>query len=105
MYSFWEQGHLQEHDIAIIGGGLVGMSVAASIKERRPERSVTVFERSVIPYGASMRNAGFACTGSLSELASDIDLMGHDSVRELVFQRWLGLKITLKRIEHLFARV
>lgn len=99
MYSFWEQGHLQEHDIAIIGGGLVGMSVAASIKERWPERSVTVFERSVIPYGASTRNAGFACTGSLSELASDIDLMGHDSVRELVFQRWLGLKITLKRIE------
>ena len=75
------------------------MSVAASIKERWPERSVTVFERSVIPYGASTRNAGFACTGSLSELASDIDLMGHDSVRELVFQRWLGLKITLKRIE------
>jgi gamma-glutamylputrescine oxidase len=99
MYSFWERGDLQEHDIAIIGGGLVGMSVAASIKERWPERSVTVFERSVIPYGASTRNAGFACTGSLSELASDIDLMGHDSVRELVFQRWLGLKITLNRIE------
>ena len=99
MYSFWEEGCVQEHDIAIIGGGLVGMSVAASIKERWPERSVTIFERSVIPYGASTRNAGFTCTGSLSELASDIDLMGHDSLRELVFQRWLGLKITLKRIE------
>lgn len=98
MLSFWEKQSLLGTDIAIVGGGITGLSVACSIKERHPELDVTVFERSVLPFGASTRNAGFACFGSLTEIASDIRLMGTDLARELVFKRWMGLQITRKRL-------
>jgi glycine/D-amino acid oxidase-like deaminating enzyme len=96
--SFWEKSSLLKGDIAIIGGGLVGMSVASSLKEKFPGKSITVFERSSLPYGASTRNAGFACFGSLTEVMSDIQLMGQEAARELLFQRWMGLQITRKRL-------
>ncbi|GAB5538522.1 MAG: FAD-dependent oxidoreductase [Salibacteraceae bacterium] len=98
MISYWEQTELLRHDVAIVGGGIVGLSIAASIKERYPNRDVTIFERSFLPYGASTRNAGFACFGSLTEIMSDIKCMGEEATRELVFSRWLGLQITRKRL-------
>ena len=97
--SFWERESFMDLDIAIVGGGIVGMSVAASIKDKWPNRKVTVIERSAIPFGASTRNAGFACFGSLTEIISDIDLMGVEKARELLFSRWLGLKITRERLK------
>lgn len=98
MLSFWEAQSFLETDVAIIGGGITGLSVAASIKERWPNREVTVYERSIFPYGASTRNAGFACFGSLTEIISDIDVMGAEASRELLFNRWIGLQITRKRL-------
>jgi len=97
--SFWERESFSRLDIAIVGGGIVGMSVAASVIERWPDRQVTIIERSSIPYGASTRNAGFACFGSLTEVAADIQSMGSDNARELLFDRWLGLKITRDRLK------
>lgn len=98
MVSFWEQQSLLHTDVAIIGGGIVGLSVAASLKERNPDLDVSVFERSVLPYGASTRNAGFACFGSLTEILSDIDSMGAEAAANLVHQRWQGLQITRERL-------
>ena len=98
MISFWERETLLENDIAIVGGGIVGLSAASSIKEKHPNRQVTVYERSVFPYGASTRNAGFACFGSPTEILSDIKLMGKDRARELLFKRWMGLQITRQRL-------
>lgn len=98
MLSFWEKTSLLQTDVAIVGGGLVGLSVAASVKEKFPEKHVSVFERSSLPYGASTRNAGFACFGSLTEVLSDIKTMGEEAARELLFQRWMGLQITRKRL-------
>lgn len=98
MISFWEREHMLEAGIAIIGGGITGLSVACSIKEKRPNEEVTVFERSVLPYGASTRNAGFACFGSLTEVLSDIRAMGEESAADLIYQRWKGLEITRKRL-------
>ncbi len=46
-----------------------------------------------MPTGASTRNAGFACIGSLSEIASDIDLMGREAAFDLVQQRLEGLHL------------
>ena len=98
MLSFWEKSSLLQVDFAIVGGGIVGLSVATSLKEKFPNKSVTIFERSTMPYGASTRNAGFACFGSLTEVLSDIEIMGEGAARELIFQRWMGLQITRKRI-------
>lgn len=74
------------------------MSVAVSIKERNPELDVCVFERSVVPYGASTRNAGFACFGSLTELLVDITTMGEEAARQLCYARWQGMQVTRKRL-------
>ena len=98
MISFWEGESLLHTDLAIIGGGIVGLSVAASLAESNPNLNITIFERSILPYGASTRNAGFACFGSLTEVLSDIEIMGESAARELVFQRWIGLQITRQRL-------
>ncbi len=98
MLSHWERDSLLHCDVIIVGGGIVGLSVAASIKEKYPKREVMVLERSILPYGASTRNAGFACFGSLTEVLHDVDVMGEEAARELLFQRWMGLKITRKRL-------
>lgn len=98
MISFWEQASLLHADVVIVGAGITGLSAAASVKEQFPDKSVTVLERSIIPFGASTRNAGFACFGSLTEVLSDIHSMGEEAARDLLFQRWMGLKITRKRL-------
>jgi len=91
MQSYWEQNSWLEADLAIVGAGLVGISTAIEYLELHPGKRVIVLERGLTPQGASTRNAGFACFGSLSEIASDIDLMGADAARELVQQRIEGL--------------
>lgn len=45
-------------DIAIIGGGLAGVSAALAILDRQPGASVAVLEQRVVGYGASGRNGG-----------------------------------------------
>jgi hypothetical protein len=99
LISYWEQAELLHADITIVGGGITGLSIAASLLERDATRQVRVIERSSFPYGASTRNAGFACFGSPTEFTSDIALMGVDAARELVFNRWLGIQITRKRLK------
>jgi len=96
--SFWEKDALLSYDIIIVGGGIIGMSVAASLAERWPKKSILIFERSLVPAGASTRNAGFACFGSLTEVLSDIDTIGQDGARFLLENRWKGLQITRKRL-------
>ncbi|WP_201985116.1 NAD(P)/FAD-dependent oxidoreductase [Hymenobacter rubidus] len=54
--------------MAIIGAGLVGLTAALYLKQRRPGWRVVVLERGALPSGASTKNAGFACFGSVSEL-------------------------------------
>jgi glycine/D-amino acid oxidase-like deaminating enzyme len=98
MLSFWEQQSFTSYNYAVVGGGLVGISTALSIKELIPKASVAVLERGVLPSGASTRNAGFACFGSLSELWSDIEQMGEASARQLVQDRWSGLQLLRNRL-------
>jgi glycine/D-amino acid oxidase-like deaminating enzyme len=92
MRSYWESRTWFEADIAIVGGGLIGIQTALELASSRPERRILVLERGLIPRGASTRNAGFACIGSLSEIASDIDLLGRDAALDIVRQRFEGLK-------------
>ncbi len=54
----------QKVDIAIVGGGLVGLSLAYWLSELRSELKIIVVERSTVGAGASGRNAGFLTRGS-----------------------------------------
>ncbi|MBU3699574.1 MAG: FAD-binding oxidoreductase [Candidatus Kapabacteria bacterium] len=91
MRSFWESQTWSESDVVIIGGGLIGMQTALELASKRPGERVMVLERGLIPSGASTRNAGFACIGSLSEVAADIDLLGRDAALDIVQMRFDGL--------------
>ena len=92
MISFWEQHSFLHSDILIVGGGILGLSVACSIKERDPKKNVTVLERGILPTGASTKNAGFACFGSLTELLADERTLGKEKMLSLVEKRWKGLQ-------------
>ena len=75
--SYWEhQSFFGSAEVVIIGAGLVGLTAALYLKQRRPNWHVVVLERRALPSGASTRNAGFACLGSISEPLPDISLPG-----------------------------
>lgn len=91
--SVWEkESFYAPADVIIAGSGLVGLWSAYYLKRRQPSLRISIIERSIIPAGASTRNAGFACFGSLTELLSDIEHMGEDKMLELVGMRFRGLK-------------
>lgn len=98
MISFWERESFLAFDFIIIGSGIVGLSTAAAIKEQKPNCKVLVLERAIFPTGASTKNAGFACIGSLAELLEDLQVMTSDKVIDLVLQRWKGLQLLRKRL-------
>lgn len=97
MRSYWDITSWQTYDVVIVGGGIIGISTALSCAERYPGRRIAVLERSHVPSGATTRNAGFACFGSLSEVAYDIDIMGADAAHALVQRRWSGLQLLTQR--------
>src|SRR5258708_7119694 len=98
--SVWErESFFAPADIVIAGSGFVGLWSAYYLKKSAPHLSVTILERGIIPTGASTRNAGFACFGSLTELVADTQQMGEDKMLELVEMRCKGLR----RIEKTFS--
>jgi glycine/D-amino acid oxidase-like deaminating enzyme len=99
--SVWElESFFAPTDIIIAGSGFVGLWSAYYLKKLAPELSITILERGLIPTGASTRNAGFACFGSLTELMADAEKMGEDKMLELVAMRYKGLR----RINKLFSK-
>lgn len=98
MYSLWEKQSFLSPDVVIIGAGITGLSAAATLKEQSPDLKVTVLEKGVLPTGASTKNAGFACFGSVSELLNDIDTLGSEGMVNLVEKRWDGLQKTCQRL-------
>ena len=92
--SIWEQETFYApQDIVIAGAGFTGLWTALHLKEKYPGQKITIIEKGIIPSGASTRNAGFACFGSLTEIISDINLMGVQKTFELINLRYLGLKM------------
>jgi glycine/D-amino acid oxidase-like deaminating enzyme len=70
-------------DIAIVGGGYVGLWTALRIKELDPGVDVTVVEADLCGSGASGRNGGFVMTW-WPKVASLIALCGQDEALRLV---------------------
>lgn len=92
MLSYWEKQFLLHYDVVIVGSGIVGLSAAISLKEKFSASRVLVLERGVLPTGASTKNAGFACIGSLTEVLDDLNTLSGDEVLQLVELRYKGLK-------------
>ncbi|MCC7503806.1 MAG: FAD-binding oxidoreductase [Saprospiraceae bacterium] len=91
--SYWErQSFLPDPDVVVIGSGIVGLAAAIHLKTLDPSLRVMVLERGPLPVGASTRNAGFACFGSLTELLDDLTRMTEDEVLGIVEKRWTGLQ-------------
>jgi len=85
MISIWEQETFYApQDIVIVGSGFVGLWSAFHLKKKNPKLKITIVDRGIIPTGASTRNAGFACFGSLSEVIYDAQTMGTDKMLQLV---------------------
>ncbi len=92
--SYWEhKTWLQTIDFAIIGSGIVGLNCALSLRKKHPKSKIVVFERGVLPSGASTKNAGFACFGSMSEILEDLKNHSEEEVLELVKSRVDGLQL------------
>lgn len=91
-WSYWEQDiQWDSADIIVIGGGIVGLNAALEAKRLQAESRVMVLDRGMYPIGASTRNAGFACFGSVSELQEDVQDIGLEGMVALVKRRWEGL--------------
>lgn len=98
MISYWEQQSLLQYDDIILGSGITGLSAAITLKESYPQRRIAVLERGIMPTGASTRNAGFACIGSLTEILADLKTMPADHVVALVELRKAGLHMLRQRL-------
>lgn len=98
-FSFWEKEvFLAKCDLVVVGGGIVGLSTALAFKALRPNAKIVVIEGGMLPRGASTRNAGFACFGSISELVDDFNQSTEDAVVNTLKMRLDGLTILRKRL-------
>jgi glycine/D-amino acid oxidase-like deaminating enzyme len=92
-FSYWERtAFIDNADVIIIGSGLVGLSAALHLKKQQPTLKVLVLERGFLPSGASTKNAGFACFGTISEQIEAIKQSSEDEAMRLVAYKWRGLQ-------------
>ncbi|MGB4398210.1 MAG: FAD-binding oxidoreductase [Daejeonella sp.] len=98
-FSYWEQkSFLLGFDVIIIGSGIVGLSSALKLKAKHPALQIGVLESGFLPSGASTKNAGFACFGSVSEAVDEIKYEGEENFLSLVEMRWKGLSRLRKNL-------
>ena len=91
--SYWEISTWLQPDVIIIGAGIVGINAAIHLKKSDPTKKILVLERGILPAGASTKNAGFACFGSLSEIVDDLESITEEEVVKLIEMRWNGLQL------------
>lgn len=92
--SYWEHDtFLQRFDFAIIGSGIVGLNCALHLRQQHPSSRIAILERGFLPSGASTKNAGFACFGSISELEDDLNSTDLSTTLQTVEKRWKGLQV------------
>ncbi len=79
--SYWERSILlKTFDFIVLGAGIIGKQIAIKIKIKHPNARIAIVDRYPLPLGASTRNAGFACFGSITEILDD---MRHSSLEEV----------------------
>lgn len=98
-FSYWEYKEwFSNVDFTIIGSGIVGLNCALHLRSKHPKAKILILEKGMLPQGASTKNAGFACFGSLSELIEDLKTHTEQEVIELVQKRWNGLQLLRKNL-------
>ncbi|REG89468.1 NAD(P)/FAD-dependent oxidoreductase [Winogradskyella sediminis] len=92
--SYWEIKNWLSHiDYVIVGSGIVGLNCALRLKQRFPKSKILVLEKGMLPQGASTKNAGFACFGSISEIIDDLKHHSEIEVLDLIKKRINGLQL------------
>ncbi len=98
-FSFWEkESFLAPQDYIIIGAGIVGLQAAIAVRQLHPDARIMILERGALPSGASTRNAGFACFGSISEILDDLQKSPESLVADTVKMRFEGLSLLRKSV-------
>jgi glycine/D-amino acid oxidase-like deaminating enzyme len=98
--SYWElKNWFTGVDYTVVGSGIVGLHCALQLRERFPESKILVLEKGLLPQGASTKNAGFACFGSLSEIIDDLKTHSEEEVIQLIQKRWQGLQLLRKNLD------
>lgn len=90
-----------ECDVAIVGAGLAGLSLAYWLKTYAPTTRITIVEAESVAHGASGRNAGFNTAGSTFYLAQLAQKYG--AIEAAAYWDFKQESLRLMR-EHLFAR-
>ena len=97
--SYWEyKTWLSNIDFTVIGSGIVGLNCALHLKIKHPKAKILVLEKGYLPQGASTKNAGFACFGSISEIIEDLRHHTVEEVIDLVQNRWDGIQLLRKTL-------
>ena len=97
--SFWEiKNWFSNIDYTVVGSGIVGLHCALQLRERFHEAKILILEKGMLPQGASTKNAGFACFGSISEIIDDLKNHSEQEVIDLVTKRKKGLELLRDKI-------
>lgn len=97
--SYWElKNWFSNVDYTVVGSGIVGLHAALRLREKFPDSKILVLEKGMLPHGASTKNAGFACFGSISEIIDDLKSHTEQVVISLIEKRWQGLQLLRKRL-------
>lgn len=95
--SFWERDILlRPFDFIILGAGLIGKQIAIQLKTNYPNASIALVDESPLSYGASTRNAGFACFGSVAEIMDDCTRSKTEDVAALAKKRYTGINLLVQ---------
>lgn len=97
--SYWElKNWFTNVDFTIVGSGIVGLHCALALREKFPQSKILILEKGMLPQGASTKNAGFACFGSISEIIEDLKSHNEEEVVKLIQKRWSGLQLLRKNL-------
>ncbi len=98
-YSYWEiKEWFTTVNFTIVGSGIVGLNCALELRKKHSKAKILILEKGMLPEGASTKNAGFACFGSLSELIDDLKTHTEEEVFNLVEKRWKGLQLLRRNL-------
>lgn len=91
--SYWERDiYFHRVDFVVVGSGIVGLSTAYHLKLKHPQARILVLEKGMLPEGASTKNAGFACFGTLSEIIGYLESNPEEEIYRLIDKRYKGIQ-------------